>query len=167
MTDDAILVATSSFSTTINGVPRVVTKGETFREGHPVVEGREELFKPFAVDNELETATAAPGERRQTPPKGESGDGDPGTATPPNGDGDPAAAGDTTGRPAGDDTPRDYSDLKRPELVKELETRGIEAPKGVAVKNAALIELLEANDAEARALSQPADGAGDGLAAQS
>jgi hypothetical protein len=64
MSDD-ILVAKESFSTEINGVPRAVTKGETFREGHPVVEGREEMFKPFKIDNEIETATAAPGEKRR------------------------------------------------------------------------------------------------------
>jgi hypothetical protein len=59
-----ILVAKNSFSTEVNGVPQAVTKGETFREGHPVVEGREELFEPFTIDNDLEQATAAPGEKR-------------------------------------------------------------------------------------------------------
>lgn len=62
-----ILVAKHSFSTEINGVPRAVTKGETFREGHAVVEGREELFEPFSVDNDIEQATAAPGEKRSRP----------------------------------------------------------------------------------------------------
>lgn len=62
---DEILVAKESFSTEINGTPRVVTKGETFREGHPVIEGREEMFESFKVDNELETATAEPGKRRR------------------------------------------------------------------------------------------------------
>lgn len=65
MSDDGILVAKESFSTTINGTPRVVTKGETFREGHVITEGREEMFEPFKVDNEFETATAEPGKRRR------------------------------------------------------------------------------------------------------
>jgi hypothetical protein len=66
MMSSDILVAKHSFSTEINGVPRVVTKGETFREGHVVIDGREELFEPFSVDNEIEQATAAPGEKRRT-----------------------------------------------------------------------------------------------------
>ena len=84
-----ILVAKHSFSTEVNGVPRVVTKGETFREGHPVMEGREELFEPFSVDNDFEQATAAPGEKRAKRPRAkkaekraeESGSDD-GAATP-------------------------------------------------------------------------------------
>jgi len=66
MSDD-IVVATESFSTGGNAPP--VTKGETFRKGHPVTEGREEMFKPFVIDHDLETATAAPGERRKGRPR--------------------------------------------------------------------------------------------------
>lgn len=56
-----ILVATRSFSVGT----RLVRKGETFRAGHPLIKGREDVFAPFTVDNEyVEAATAAPGEKR-------------------------------------------------------------------------------------------------------
>jgi hypothetical protein len=97
---DEILVAKESFSTEINGTPRVVTKGETFREGHSVIEGREEMFEPFKVDNELEQATAAPGEKRRQrrqkktePEKSEAGEEKQATAAP--GEGKPASTTDS------------------------------------------------------------------------
>lgn len=103
---DEILVAKESFSTEINGTPRVVTKGETFREGHPVIEGREEMFEPFKVDHELEQATAAPGEKRRQrrqkktePEKAESEKGDAGEekqAAAAPGEGESADAADAT-----------------------------------------------------------------------
>lgn len=65
MARDDILVAKSAF---VVG-HRVVRKGETFRKGHPLIEGREQLFKPFTVDHEHKQATKAPGEKRQKPPK--------------------------------------------------------------------------------------------------
>ncbi len=69
MSSTTVVVAKRAFSVDINGAPRSVKRGETFRKGHPVVEGREHLFKPFKVDNEIEQATAAPGEKRRGGPK--------------------------------------------------------------------------------------------------
>jgi hypothetical protein len=137
MSDPEILVAKESFSTTINDTPRVVTKGETFRAGHPVTVGREEMFETFTVDNELEDATAPPGKKRAKSSARK--------AAKSNADG-----GKQTGSSAGSESEApgvaDYSKLKRPELTKLLEERGIEYPKGVGVKNAALAELLEEAD---------------------
>lgn len=65
MSTTDVVVATTSFSVG----PRFVHEGETFRAGHPVVQGREECFKPFVVDNEIEQATAAPGEKRSKRPR--------------------------------------------------------------------------------------------------
>jgi len=130
MSSTSIVAAKHSFSVDINGAPRKVKRGETFREGHPVVEGREHLFKPFKVDNEIEQATAAPGEKRSTRVRKES---KPETTEP--GSEQPEQAGGST-----DST--DYSDLKQPQLKALLDERGIEYPAGV-VSNADLIALLE------------------------
>lgn len=54
MSEDTILKASEAFTTEHDGVERHVRKGETFRVGHPLVEGREELFEPFEIDNEYE-----------------------------------------------------------------------------------------------------------------
>lgn len=62
-----ILVATDSFSTDCLGFPRIVRKGESFREGHPITEAHPGAFSEFVVDNELpgvEQATAKPGAKR-------------------------------------------------------------------------------------------------------
>jgi len=58
-----IFVATQDFF----AGQRRVRRGETFRAGHPLLNGREKFFKLFAVDNEVEQATAAPRERRGEP----------------------------------------------------------------------------------------------------
>lgn len=34
----------------LDGVPYVVTKGQTVREGHPMLRGREASFEPFTPD---------------------------------------------------------------------------------------------------------------------
>lgn len=122
--DSDILVAKHSFSIGV----RSITKGETFRKGHPVVDGREELFEPFVVDNEIEQATAAPGEKRGRKKA---------TATK-------AKGSKSTGSSAGDDA-TNYADLKQPQLKQLLDERGIEYKKG-PVANAKLVELLEAAD---------------------
>lgn len=121
--DSDILVAKHSFSIGV----RSVNKGETFRKGHPVVEGREELFEPFVIDNELEQATAAPGEKRGRKKAKAKAKGSKQTGSP--------ADGGTS----------NYSDLKQPQLKQLLDERGIDYPKG-PVANAKLIELLEADD---------------------
>jgi hypothetical protein len=63
----------------------------------------------------------------------------------------PPATTEGDGQPAADtETPAeavDYSDWKAPQLKAALDERGIDYPKGV-VKNATLVELLEANPAE-------------------
>jgi hypothetical protein len=59
-----VLVATESFSTDVLGHPRTVTQGETFREGHVITEAHPGGFEEWTIDNEVEQATAAPGERR-------------------------------------------------------------------------------------------------------
>jgi hypothetical protein len=69
MSTSDVVVAKDGFSATLDGHPRAVAKGETFRAGHPIVEGREHLFKPFEIDNDFERATAAPGEKRAKRPR--------------------------------------------------------------------------------------------------
>jgi hypothetical protein len=64
-----ILVATAAFSTEIDGTPVSISRGETFHKDSPRYaklppEVREANFKPFTVDNDIEQATAAPGEKR-------------------------------------------------------------------------------------------------------
>jgi hypothetical protein len=67
MASDEILVAKETFTTELDGSPVVVQKGRTrVRAGHPLTEGREELFEPveLEVHYDVEQATAAPGEKR-------------------------------------------------------------------------------------------------------
>jgi hypothetical protein len=40
-----IYVATRSFSTVLDGASRVIQKGATVREGHPLLDGRDANFK--------------------------------------------------------------------------------------------------------------------------
>lgn len=67
---DGILVALDSamiIYTDENGEQQraYVHKGVTrVREGHPMLEGREELFGPIDVHYDVEQATRGPGERR-------------------------------------------------------------------------------------------------------
>jgi hypothetical protein len=67
----SILIATASFSTEIDGTPMSISKGETFHESSPryarlPTEVQRANFEPFTVDNDIEQATAAPGEKRST-----------------------------------------------------------------------------------------------------
>lgn len=72
-----IFVAVESFGCEVDGRPVLVSKGDTVREGHPVLKGRESLFVVQSVRFDVEQATAAPGERRSVSvpragkPKGE------------------------------------------------------------------------------------------------
>jgi hypothetical protein len=126
-----VVTANTSFS---DGT-RAVTKGETFRASDPIVQGREECFDAFKVDNEIEQATAAPGEKRSTRIRKES---KPETTEATQ----ETAAEQAEEASEGATDTTDYSELKRPELKALLDERGIEYPTGV-VSNAALIELLE------------------------
>lgn len=59
-----ILVARQSFTAELDGVPVSVVRGVTHvREGHPLLEGREELFEPVTVHFEVNSAAPA-GETR-------------------------------------------------------------------------------------------------------
>lgn len=49
-----IYVANAPFTTVIDGVHYNVVAGATVREGHPLLEGRDELFNPFKVDFETD-----------------------------------------------------------------------------------------------------------------
>lgn len=123
-----VLTANTSFS----AGTRSVTKGETFYASDPIVQGREECFDSFRVDNEIEQATAAPGEKRSTrirkESKPESTESEEAPTTTDEGQGSPDAT--------------DLSKLKQPELKKLLDERGVDYPTGV-VSNAGLIALLE------------------------
>lgn len=125
MSTSDVVTANTSFS----AGTRSVTKGETFYASDPVVQGREECFDSFKVDNDIEQATAAPGEKRSTRIRKESKP----ETTEPEAE-EPA--------PEQPEQSVDYSELKQPELKALLDERGIEYPSGV-VSNADLIALLE------------------------
>lgn len=59
--------AKESFVTQQGGDTISVTKGDLVRAGHPILKGREDLFKPAEgyVRFDIEQATAAPGEKRK------------------------------------------------------------------------------------------------------
>jgi len=60
-----IYVAAESFTTSLDGVPVVVTADMTrVREGHPLLRGREQFFRLLDVHYDVESATQAPGEKR-------------------------------------------------------------------------------------------------------
>jgi hypothetical protein len=72
MSTDSVVVSKEAFSVTVDGVDRVVRKGETFSSGHPLVRKYPTAFAAFVVDNVWETTSAAPGEKRTARPKGTS-----------------------------------------------------------------------------------------------
>lgn len=48
-----------------SGIPRIVTPGDDpVSEGHPLLKGKEHLFREVSVSEATETATAGPGEKR-------------------------------------------------------------------------------------------------------
>lgn len=60
-----IFVAAESFSTTLDGVPVAVVAGQTrVREGHPLLEGREQMFKRLTVHYDVDEAPGRAGEVR-------------------------------------------------------------------------------------------------------
>jgi len=60
-----ILIAVESAVFRYEGADVVITKDQTrVRAGHPILKGREHLFRPIDAHYEIEQATAAPGERR-------------------------------------------------------------------------------------------------------
>jgi hypothetical protein len=60
--------ANQGFATMLDGENVFVQQGEIVRAGHPILEGREELFDEVEnfgrFDQDVEQATAAPGEKR-------------------------------------------------------------------------------------------------------
>lgn len=58
--------AKESFVTHLDGEQVAVAAGDLVRAGHPLLNGREDLFKPAEgwVRFDVEQATAAPGEKR-------------------------------------------------------------------------------------------------------
>lgn len=71
MADRGIVEANQPFSVTLpDGTPLNVSKGDRYYSDDQVVKGREALFSPLSVKatarpaGKVETATAAPGERR-------------------------------------------------------------------------------------------------------
>lgn len=68
MASSDIYVATETFATELDNQPIIVQKDITrVRAGHPLLKGRENLFKLITVHYEVEQATAAPGEKRGAP----------------------------------------------------------------------------------------------------
>jgi hypothetical protein len=61
-----LYMACEAFVTTIDGDQISVREGDLVRAGHPLLKGREGLFKPAEgyVRFDVEQATAAPGEMR-------------------------------------------------------------------------------------------------------
>lgn len=53
-----IFVAVESVLTDLDGQSVYITAGQTAREGHPILKGREALFEPFKVDYEVDEAPA-------------------------------------------------------------------------------------------------------------
>lgn len=51
--EPGILVATSAFAATVDGRNYVIRRGDTIRDGHPLVKGRENHFAPFTISYEL------------------------------------------------------------------------------------------------------------------
>lgn len=67
-----LYVAKQSFATEFEGTPVVIQKGNTVEEGHPLLKGREDLFKLIEADfkcedeteRRVEDASAEPGRKR-------------------------------------------------------------------------------------------------------
>jgi hypothetical protein len=58
--------ARESFVTMLDGEQVAVSRGDLVRKGHPLLKGRDELFRPAEgyIRFDVEQATAAPGEKR-------------------------------------------------------------------------------------------------------
>lgn len=74
MPSTTIIRATDSFFFIGRGGPISIRKGETFHKDAKRLEdcpaeAREKNFAPFSPDHDVETATAAPGERRNVRPR--------------------------------------------------------------------------------------------------
>lgn len=64
---DAVLVATETFSTDVDGAPYAVVRGTTrIRADHPLVDRYPNYFEPVEdhVALDVEKTTAAPGDKR-------------------------------------------------------------------------------------------------------
>lgn len=106
MADRLILEAREPFSLTMPGqeAPTMVAKGDRYWSDDPLVAGREHLFVALQVRSSgpgphsgraMETATAAPGERRTVTPR-------PAPASPPPVTANPS---EETAKPAGEPPP--------------------------------------------------------------
>jgi len=58
-----IFVAIESFACYWNGYVLSVHKGDTVREGHPLLEGREKMFAPLKVKYEHKAPSPAPAKK--------------------------------------------------------------------------------------------------------
>ena len=68
MSKGEILVARKTAVMQVGDQRVTIRKGITrVREGHPLLEGREDMFEPISVHYDVEQATAEPGEKRELP----------------------------------------------------------------------------------------------------
>lgn len=67
---DGILVALDAFTCTVDGVLYNVSKGNTVRQGHPLVTGREILFGDYAIDYDYDEPKAVKAAATKAPDKG-------------------------------------------------------------------------------------------------
>jgi hypothetical protein len=79
MATGAILIATVSAVATVNGKQNWIIRGRTTaREGHPILAGREHMFRPLVVDFEVleddDTGEQAPGPDDEQDDGGDQGD---------------------------------------------------------------------------------------------
>ncbi len=90
---DSVWVATETFACEVDGAGVIVHSGQTrVREGHPMLDTYRQSFKLADEGIHFETveqATAAPGERRGSPPAGK-----PAEIEAPKGSGGPIKTGD-------------------------------------------------------------------------
>lgn len=76
MSDREILVARQDGMIVLDGERVFIHKGVTrVRAGHPLLEGREDLFEPLSVQYDVEDATARPEAPPSNPPAAQASQG--------------------------------------------------------------------------------------------
>lgn len=60
-----IYQAAGPFLVNLDGIDRMIPAGTTVRAGHPLLAGREHMFRPFAVDFEYEPPPEQEGHRTE------------------------------------------------------------------------------------------------------